>query len=190
MRSKETEIIKYLLKNKEGCTINQIAQDLKKDYKNIHANSKRLEEQQVIKIETFGKASRVTLNNKIHPLLYQAEYERQQKLLRNKEIKTMLDYYKRNLPTKLYILLVFGSYAKGTATKHSDIDLFFIIPDEKTEKDIDRISALIPLKIHTNIFTEKQFKEMKNSKEQTVGSEAIKNNIILHGIESYYELMQ
>jgi len=31
---------------------------------------------------------------------------------------------------------------------------------------------------------------MKRSKEVTVGSEAIKNNVILHGIEYYYEMIQ
>jgi len=31
---------------------------------------------------------------------------------------------------------------------------------------------------------------MYNSRKITVGSEAIKNNVILHSIESYYEMMQ
>ncbi|MBI5002137.1 nucleotidyltransferase domain-containing protein [Candidatus Woesearchaeota archaeon] len=189
MRSKETEIIRYLLKNKEGCTINKIAQDIKKDYKTTHNIVKRLETEKIISIETFGKASKVTINNIVHPLIYQAEWERQQEMLKNKNIKTILAYYKRSI-IPFYILLLFGSHAKETQTKHSDIDLFFIIPEEKMEKDILRTTSLIPLKIHANIFTEKQFKEMKNSREQTVGSEVIKKNIILYGIEAYYELMQ
>ena len=88
---------------------------------------------------------------------------------------------------------MFGSYAKKTQTKHSDIDLLFIVPDseeERMEKEIQTITRLLPLNLHTNIFTETDFKHMKNSKEITVGSEAMKNNIILHGIETYYEMIQ
>ena len=190
MKSKETEIIKYLLKNKEEKNINQIAKEVRIDYKNAHSIIQRLQKKQVVTLEQFGNAWKVKLKNNIHPLLFEAEYERQQTLLKDKNIKTMLNYYKRNLSTKLYVLLLFGSYAKETQTKHSDIDLFFITSEEKVEKEIHKITALIPLKTHVNIFTEKQFKEMKNSKEKTVGSEAIKNNIILHGIEAYYELIQ
>ena len=69
----------------------------------------------------------------------------------------------------------------------------YSVPDseeERMEKEIQTITRLLPLNLHTNIFTETDFKHMKNSKEITVGSEAMKNNIILHGIETYYEMIQ
>ena len=69
----------------------------------------------------------------------------------------------------------------------------FIVPDaaeEKMEKEIHNIASTLPLKLHVNVFKESEFKAMKNSKETTVGSEAIENNIILHGIELYYEIIQ
>ena len=69
----------------------------------------------------------------------------------------------------------------------------FIVTDEaegSMEKEIQNIASTLPLKLHVNIFKETDFKAMENSKETTVGSEAIKNNIILHGIEAYYELLQ
>jgi hypothetical protein len=76
-------------------------------------------------------------------------------------------------------------------TKHSDIDLMFIVPDveEIMEKEINSIIRTLPLKIHANIFTESEFLAMKNSREITVVSEAMKHNIIIHGIESYYVLI-
>ena len=97
------------------------------------------------------------------------------------------------MKSKFYVMLLFGSYAKGTRTKRSDIDLLFIVPDEREEtyeRDIQNIASMIPLKVHVNIFKEKDFLAMKNSKEHTVGSEAIKRNIILHGIDVYYGLIQ
>lgn len=104
----------------------------------------------------------------------------------------MYDSFK-GMKSKLFVLLLFGSHAKKTQTKYSDIDLLFIVPDEsedKMEKAIQNIAGTLPLEIHMNIFKESDFKAMKNSKEITVGSEAINNNVILCGIEPYYEMIQ
>lgn len=192
MRSKEVEIIRLLIENREKeLSIHQIATLLKKDYKNAHNIVSRLSNMQLVKLQTFGKSHRVILPNKVHPLLFEAEYLRRNELLRNKGIAVMYDSF-RGMYSKLYVLLVFGSYAKKTQTKYSDIDLMFIVPEaaeEKMEKEIQSIAVTLPLKIHVNIFKESDFNAMKNSKEITVGSEAIKNNIILHGIEPYYEMV-
>ena len=193
MKSKEGEVIKLLIENREKeLSINQIAKLLKKDYKNTHNIVTRLSKANIVELTPFGKSHRVTLLNKAHPLIFEAEYIRRKEFLKNKDLAVMSDSFK-SFHSKLYILLVFGSYAKKTQTKHSDIDLLFIAPDmaeEKMEKEIQNIAGTLPLKIHVNIFKESDFKAMKNSKETTVGSEAIKNNIILHGVELYYEMIE
>lgn len=193
MKGKEVEIIQALIENKhKELSISQTAKLLKKDYKNIHNIISRLAKMSLVSLQPFGKSHRIMLCNKLHPLIFEAEYNRSNRLLKDKNIAVMLDYFKK-LSSKMYILLVFGSYAKKANTKHSDIDLMFIIPDaaeDRMEKEIQSTAKMIPLNIHVNIFTESEFKAMKNSKETTVGSETIKNNIILHGIELYYEMMQ
>lgn len=193
MKSKEAEVIKLLMENREKeLSINQIAKLLKKDYKNVHNIVGRLAKKTLVELQTLGKSHRVILHNKIHPLIFEAEYTRRSELLKNKNIAVMYDSFK-GLRSKLYVLLVFGSYAKKTSTKHSDVDLLFIVPDvaeEGMEKEIQNIAGILPLKLHVNIFKETDFRAMKNSKETTAGSEAIKNSIILHGIESYYEMIR
>jgi predicted nucleotidyltransferase len=189
MRPKDIEIVRFLIGHKEELNINQIAKHLKKDYKNVHDIITRLS-RTVINLDPFGKSYRVRLRTDPHPLIFEAEYRRREQLLKNKTLAILADSFNA-LRSRLYILLVFGSYAKGTQTKQSDIDLLFIIPDASDlEKDIQNIANTLPLNIHLNIFTEHEFKAMRDSKERTVGSEAIGNNIIIHGIESYYELMQ
>lgn len=192
MKGKEVEIIKLLIENRDKeLSINQIAKLLKKDYKNAHNIVSRLSNVQVVKLQPFGKSHRVILLNKVHPLLFEAEYLRRNELLKNKDIAVMCDAFK-SVHSRLYVLLVFGSYAKKAQTKNSDIDLMFIVPDTEediTEKEIQSIARTLPIKIHVNIFKESDFKAMNNSKEITVGSEAIKNNVILHGIEPYYEML-
>lgn len=193
MRSREVEIIKLLIENKDKeLNINQIAKLLNKDYKNTHNIVTRLSKMQMVTLQPFGNSYRVSLVNKVHPLIIEAEYNRRNELLRNKNISVMCDSFK-SLHSKFYILLVFGSYAKKTQIKRSDIDLMFIVPDiaeEKMEREIQNITRTLPIRIHINIFKESDFIAMKNSKEITVGSEAIKHNIIIHGVESYYEMIQ
>ena len=193
MRNKDATIIRYLIEKKnEELNILMISKELKRDYKNVYSVIKRLEKESLIRIEPFGQSNRVKLIPKIHPLIFEAEYSRKKELLEDKNLAVMLDDFKNALKTRCYILLVFGSYAKKTQTKSSDIDLMFIVPDGKErllEKEIDLTARSLPLKIHHLVFSEKQFMEMLNAKGLNVGKEALKNNIILHGVEMFYEMI-
>ena len=193
MKNKEVDVVKLLIEQRDKeLSINQVAKLLKKDYKNTHNMVTRLVKMSLVKLQPFGKSQRVILLNKVHPLLFEAEYSRRNDLLKNRNIVVMDDAFTR-LRSILYILLVFGSYAKKTYTKNSDIDLLFIVPDraeDSMEKEIHNITSTLPLNLHVHIFKETDFKAMKNSKEITVGSEAMRHNIVLHGVESYYELLQ
>lgn len=193
MINKDKDVIKQLLREKTDHSINSLAKKLKMDYKNAHNIVKRLEKQEIITLQPFGRSLKIILKKKCSSLVYAAEHERAQELLKNKDLALMLDYYERNMKSKFYILLIFGSYAKGTSTKGSDIDMVFIVPDasaEQQEREIQRIAAMLPLDIHLNIFSESEFRAMKDSKKDTAGSEAIKSNIIAYGIEEYYRLLQ
>src|SRR3989338_6555252 len=193
MRSKDSVIIKFLIENKnEELNILKISKSLKMDYKNIYSIIKRLEKALLVKIETFGQSSRVELNEIVHPLVFEAEFERRNEILKDKNIAVMLGSFKRGIKSKMYTLLLFGSYAKKTQTKSSDIDLMFICADgteDAFEKNVNRIASSMPLSLHPLVFSESQFVGMTNAKESNVGQEALKNNIILYGIEQYYGLI-
>ena len=193
MRNKEAVIIKCLIENKsKELNILKISKELKMDYKNIYSIIKRLEKESIVELESFGHSNRVKLVSQMHPLIFEAEYQRRKELLKNKNLAVMLNDFKNAINSKCYILLIFGSYAKKTITKSSDIDIMFIVPDDKEEffeNEINRRARSLPLPIHYLVFSEKQFLEMINAKESNVGLEALKNNIILYGIESYYEMI-
>lgn len=193
MRSKDPSIIKFLIENKnEELNIRSISKSLKMDYKNVYSIIKRLEKISLIKIETFGQSSRIKLNAIVHPLIFEAEFERRKDILKDKNFAVLLSNFKRAIKSKLYVLLLFGSYVKRTQTKSSDIDLMVICPDgleDAFEKDVDRTARSMPLPLHPLVFSESQFIEMVNAKEPNVGQEALKNNVILYGIEQYYGMM-
>src|SRR3989338_654457 len=129
MKHQETIIIKTLLDHKDTeLSIAHLSRLTHKDYKTTHTIIKRLEKNKIVTLQQFGKSYKVILNNTAHPLIFEAEYIRREDLLKDKNLRVMLDYFKKGLKTSLYVLLLFGSYAKKTQTKHSDIDLFFIPP--------------------------------------------------------------
>lgn len=193
MRNKDVIIIRFLIERKnEELNILKISKEIGMDYKTIYSIIKRLEKQSLIKLESFGQSSRVNLVSKAHPLIFEAEYTRREELLNDKNLAVMLNDFKNSLKSKCYVLLIFGSYAKKTQSKKSDIDIMFIVPDGKEElfeKDINKAAKLLPLPIHYLVFSEDQFLGMLDAKEQNVGKEALKNNIILYGIETYYEMI-
>lgn len=180
------KILTLLLTNKEErYTIKQIAERLNINYRIAHEKVIQLQQEKLIKITSSGNSKISQLTYQFNSLLFQAEYERRQDLLKNKNF-LVLQKRLTNLPFP-FIALLFGSYAKGTANKHSDIDLLTIGGDKK---ELATTLSLWPEKIHLTSLTYAEFIHMAKSKEFTVVSEAIKNNIIIIGIEEYYRLLE
>ncbi|MBU2639851.1 MAG: nucleotidyltransferase domain-containing protein [Nanoarchaeota archaeon] len=181
----ETKVIKALIENKK-LTIREIAKIINADYKITHTAVKRLIEKKIVLKEIIGKSSLCYLC-KYDVEVYKAENERREEILKNKNLNQL---YKEilNIKTSLFMVILFGSYAKKKETKTSDIDLLFISNDTNFENKVDNILSLIPLKTHVLVFTEEEFIKMKDSKESNVVKEVIENNIILYGIENFYKL--
>ena len=186
MKEKNIDVLKILIeKSGERINIRQLSEELKMNYKNVYNIVKRLENAGLLSLERFGKAIGCTLNEKVHPLIFQAEYERREMLLKNKSFKVL--YNRLKVINGQFILILFGSYVKKTAAKRSDIDLLLITDNPK---EVQNEIELLPLNIHLTHVNYKDFMTMLKSKEQTVVSEAVKKNIILFGIEDYYRLIE
>lgn len=190
MKNRDVDVVVALIENHENhVNISQLSKKLGIDYKNTHQSVKRLEKENIITLKRFGKAYDCILNKKMHPLLFEAEYRRRAELLENKNLKILFN--KLNSITLPFIALIFGSYAQKRAGKYSDIDLMIIFnKNENININIERSISLLPLDIHLVTFTYQEFLKMARSKEFSVVEEAIKNNIILIGIEEYYRLIE
>ncbi len=185
----ELKIIKHFIANKKPKTIRGIAQQIKADYRITHIAVKRLIEKKILKVQTVGKSSLCSLNEKYFGTsLYEAENERREEILKNRNINQLYKEIMSKVKISSFILLLFGSYAKNKQTKSSDIDLLFISNEINFESKVSDILSLLPLKTHALIFTEEEFIRMKDSKKSNVIQEAIESNIILYGIEAYYRL--
>ena len=186
----ENKIIKHLIERKEEFTIRELAREIKTDYKIVHTAVKRLAGKRLVEEKKVGKSIQISFANRFSKEVLLAEYERREEILKNKNLKVMIDSLVENLNSVNLIILLFGSYARRKAGKNSDIDLMFIVPDLKIEKKIDEAVSMMPLKIHSFVFSEEQFRNMIYLKKLNVVKEALKNNIILHGIEQYYSLIK
>ena len=185
MDNEKLNILRLLIENQEKAfSIRQIGIFRDINYKSAYQNLKGLEKEKVVILKKQGNSTMCSFNQKFNISVFEVEYTRLKELLKNKNFLVIYnDLLKINAQ---FILLLFGSYAKGSQTKHSDIDLLLITDDPKPiETKID----LIPLKIHLTHITYESFRQMLNSKEFSVVSEAIKKNMILFGIEDYYRLV-
>lgn len=188
MANETIEILKLLINNKEETfSIRKISKIRKINYKSAYLSLKFLEKEKLVTLKRIGNSFLCTFNNKFNELVFKAEYLRREELLKNKNFLMIYNGLKEI--NNQFVLLLFGSYAKGTANKYSDRDLL-LISNEEVAKIIEKEINLFPLKIHLTHVNYDEFVSMLKSKEFTVVSEAIKKNIILYGIEDYYKIIE
>ena len=187
-RGEKIEILKLLIENKEETySIRKIALQRKINYKSAYNAIKILEKENIVELKRAGNTLLCTFNNNFDDLVFKAEYSRRETLFRKREFLVILNSLaKLEFPL---IILLFGSCAKGTASKNSDIDLL-LISDEKYFKRVHDIISLFPQDIHLTPVSYESFIRMARSKEFSVVNEALKKNVILIGIEEYYRLLK
>ena len=186
MGNEKINILRLLIESQEKkLSIRKISKIRCINYKSAYNAVKKLEEEKTISIEKIGNTSICSFNRNFNKAVFEAEYNRRERLFKNKDLWLI---HKRLSELRFpFIALLFGSYAKGTKTKHSDIDILTIGGDEKK---IKTAISLLPLKIHLTHITYDEFIAMAKSKEFTVVSEALKRNIVLLNIEEYYRLLE
>lgn len=145
--------------------------------------------------EKVGKACRYRLNlTNGTTLAYLAlldQQELQQTPAVLKAVKELTEEMQKS--SEFFSLLVFGSYAKGTATSRSDLDIAVLTPEEDTQKTLKAEASTVErrslLKLDLQFFTRNEFLEMLRIEEENVGKEIIRNSYIYYGAELYYKII-
>lgn len=84
------------------------------------------------------------------------------------------------------LIIIFGSYAKGTARKDSDIDLIIISSNsKKVEVNLASMKRRYGLEIHPIIISKIEFTKIKEENKELWDS-LIENGIIFKGYEVFY----
>ena len=183
MKAIQIKILECLLESEEKeHNILSISKEINTNYSNIYQNIKEMKE---IKTEKIGKTNKITLKKILTENLFIAESNRKNNLIKSEVFRNILrKINKTNNPFN--IILIFGSSLKNKTA--SDIDICIIT----NETEINLIEELETLSysLDINVFTTTQFKEMISKKENNLGNEILKHNVILKGIENYYELIK
>ncbi len=182
-------VLKLFVENKDKTfTIKKASEILKINYRIVYEEIIKLEKEELIKITRQGNSKVCEFNYKFSSKIVEIEEKRKEELFKNKDIQLVFNRIKE-VKNPFYNLLLFGSYANKSNQKGSDIDLCLITDNHEINKEINSILSITPINIHLQEFTSKQVISMLKSKEFNVGNEIIKNNLILHNIETFYELV-
>ena len=179
-------ILKLLIENQgEIFSIRKISQLRKINYKSAYNVMIKLKSEGLVDFQRVGNATNCSFSKNFNSSVFNVEYERRNELIKNSNFRVI--YESLNKISFPFIVLLFGSHAKKTATKHSDIDILSIGGDQK---EIKNTLNLLPDKIHLTSINYEEFIHMAKRKEFTIVSEAIKSNVIILGIEEYYRLLK
>lgn len=185
----ENKIIKLFIREKNQMTIREIAKKIKADYRITHIATQRLIQKKIITTKTVGKSTLCSLNESYYGIeVYRAEDDAKKQLQKNKDVNQLCKEILTKVKTSFFVFLIFGSYARGSYTKNSDIDMLFISDEKSFEDKINSILSILPLKTHALVFTQKEFKSMLDSKQLNVVKEAVGSHIIIYGTENFYHL--
>jgi len=129
--------------------------------------------------------------NSKNPLIYAIfsyfDYRRFNEL--PSERKRAINEFFDNIQVKPLIALIFGSTAKGTFDRNSDIDLLLIynkkeLEDSKLKKEIEAVTGV---KIQTFIIDFDYFKEQILREKDKVITHAIKTGFPITGNDKFYQ---
>ncbi|MBI2137873.1 nucleotidyltransferase domain-containing protein [Candidatus Woesearchaeota archaeon] len=140
----------------------------------------------LVNMRAVGKSKTLTLNADnaaVKSYLAISSEEEKKEFLKNQPI---LGKIAAELRTKDVVVL-FGSYAKGTAAEKSDIDLLVI--NRKGEKSLSfsRYETLFGKKVNPVFVTKGEFERMLRDKDENIGKQALNYNIILNNPEGFWE---
>lgn len=134
---------------------------------------------------TFYKIN--SKNPQVYSILSYFDYKRLNELPseRKRAIAEFLD----NIKVKPLITIIFGSTAKKTFEKNSDIDILLIFnkKESKNSKLKEDIEAITGVKIQTFIIDFEYFKEQILRQEDKVIIHAIKTGFVVSGHDKFYK---
>jgi predicted nucleotidyltransferase len=182
-------------------SINQISKIIKFSYEPTYRHVKYLEKKKVLIGRKAGKATMYRINQDsldARKLLEKVSLEKTQSFMKKmipsfkKLIDEVITRVEEELDANILSIVLFGSYAKGTARKESDVDLLFLTSEWKeSDRKIQAIVHTLEYKYGFSISPLIMvLKDFENSiREGSVASEIIDFGLVLYGFETYYRIL-
>ncbi|MBU0979696.1 MAG: nucleotidyltransferase domain-containing protein [Nanoarchaeota archaeon] len=180
----ELKILLHLGKNmRESFTMHQLSRLLKIPYATFHRTIENMRD--LLIIREVGKAKTITIN-KTNPVIRSylaiASYqETKDYLTRHRLIKILAKDLNSN-----DVVILFGSHAKGTQRKDSDIDLMIINKRGDRSISFSHFELLFRKEINPIFITPGEFRLMLGETQENVGNLAVKHHIVLNNPETFW----
>jgi len=188
------KIIRLLDENRQGLHIRELSRQIKTGLPNITRYVNILEKEKIIKKEKKANMVNIALTYKQESFADLKKIHSSSFLELPKNIQLASNDFLKELEEKPLISLIFGSYAKGSSHKDSDLDLFLVFQDVKKEKQIEETARKVEMRTNVKInpiyLNYSQFKKDFLDKNNNFANEIRNKVIILNGVEYYYELIQ
>lgn len=170
----ESEIVLLLVN--EDLHVREIAKRLGESHSTVLRRLDNLVKESVLdsKVEGRNKVFFVRKNLQAKNYVFRAERYKQIKLLkRYPELSVIVEDILKKCDEKL--IIIFGSYAKFSAKKDSDIDVFVETKRRNVKECLESVHSKISVKIGEFDLGHPLIREVVN------------NHIILRGVEEFYE---
>ncbi len=190
MKKSNISIIEFFRKNLfASMSIRALSLKLKKSYTLTYHAVQELSKKKVLNIKTVGKSKICEISFSPEAISLLAFLEEQEALA------SIIPPLQKIMNFKEFsddVIVVIGSYAKGTQTGKSDIDLVIITKDDafKKQKLIENLTAIMLPRIHAIVITPQDFISMLLDKKATFGKEVFKHHLVYSNAGKYYTLVK
>lgn len=177
----------------ETFTINEISKMLKTaSYSWTHNAVKKISKLGIFQLETKGHSKLVGLNlDSLLAIKYLSLLDELEAF--GRRIPNIEEIFKM-VSQSYFTLIIGGSYAAGTQTSRSDLDIVVIVDDGADTTAVantlrNKGGLLIP-EVHPYVFTEKEFQEMLLDTGENYGKLLFRNRLIFFGAGNYYLIVK
>jgi len=191
------EILAFLSSRlRDTFTVRQIAKGIGQDYKITHGMTMRLAKQKYIIAEKRTPVTLCGLNVKGNSALlaYIEAIRASRFIAKHRDIEVISGSLCEKIGSPFFTMIVFGSHVRGTASKRSDLDMLFVIPNKDVEKEISAavssVERISPKGIHDVTLTSAEFLALLKEKKPNVAWEALDNRIVLYGAEPLFKMLE
>jgi predicted nucleotidyltransferase len=193
--------IQFLPKLSEKYTVRKLSLLTKSSYDATYRHVHYLIKENALKVEKVGAYSYVSVNfesNLARKIIEKVSLSKTEIFLKKdiitkKLLEELIKQFKDALPNELLSMILYGSYARGTQTEQSDIDLLIVVSTFDTRDKIERICDATEMRygkdIAPLITTATELRKMLKSETPTVAQEILLDGVVLFGFEKYYSII-
>lgn len=161
------------LQNKE-CHIRELARILKTNSMRVSRNMKQLMDDNIVDYKKEGKNKVYSIKKSLeskNSLLLSEIYKLLRLISSHPDLRKIIE---RLQSCRAEMVIIFGSYAKGTAKLSSDVDIYIETVDISIKEELLTLDSRLSIKIG------------RYDKDNLLIKEIIKNHVIVKGFEKYY----